>query len=238
MINQSKLKIVLGLIYLAIVIAFLLLFFNYFSLKDFATYELLKSNRDTLNELKNSNFIFTSILFLLFCIIWCLLLGFASPIYLLGGFIFGKWIGSILVILGLSFGSTILYLLGNYFFKNLIEEKFSSKYKKLTLKIHQNEFFYFIIYRLVGGIPFFLQNLIPILFKIKLKNYFFGSIIGLSPQLFAGASLGSGLNNIFENNLTPPSLFEIILTPEVYIPFIGIIILIVLSFSLRKYFFK
>ena len=107
MINQSKLKIVLGLIYLAIVIAFLLLFFNYFSLKDFATYELLKSNRDTLNELKNSNFIFTSILFLLFCIIWCLLLGFASPIYLLGGFIFGKWIGSILVILGLSFGSTI-----------------------------------------------------------------------------------------------------------------------------------
>ena len=238
MINQSKLKIVLGLIYLAIVIAFLLLFFNYFSLKDFATYELLKSNRDTLNELKNSNFIFTSILFLLFCIIWCLLLGFASPIYLLGGFIFGKWIGSILVILGLSFGSTILYLLGSYFFKNLIEEKFSSKYKKLTLKIHQNEFFYFIIYRLVGGIPFFLQNLIPILFKIKLKNYFFGSIIGLSPQLFAGASLGSGLNNIFENNLTPPSLFEIILTPDVYIPFIGIIILIILSFLLRKYFFK
>ena len=236
--KENKLKILLGIIYLSIVAAFLLVFFNHFSFQDFSSYELLKNNRDSLNEIKNSNLFITISFFLLFCIVWCLLLGFASPIYFLGGFIFGKWIGTILVVLGLSFGATVLYLIGNYFFKNLIEKKFSSKYYKLTEKIHKNEFFYFVLYRAVGGIPFFLQNLLPILFRIKLKNYFIGSVVGLFPQLFAGTSLGAGFNKLIENNQSPPTLFDIILAPEVYLPILGIIILLILSFILREKFFN
>ena len=238
MINENKLKIIFGVLYISLVTAFLLIFFNYFSFDDFSSYELIKNNRDKLNLIKNSNLFISGLFFLLGSLIWVLLLGFATPVYLIGGFIFGKWIGTLIVVLGLSSGAVILYLIGNFFFNDLIEKKFSLKYANLTNKFKSNEFLYFVIYRAVGGIPFFIQNLLPILFKVKVKNYFFGSILGLAPQLFVGTSLGAGLNKIIENNLTPPSIMEIIFSPDIYIPIMGIIILFVLSLLLRKKFFK
>ncbi|MDC3076614.1 VTT domain-containing protein [Candidatus Pelagibacter sp.] len=238
MLNENKLKILLGIIYLSIVSAFLLIFFSYLSFEDFSSFELIKNNRDKLNEIKNSNLLITSFLFLVGVIIWVLLLGFGSPVFLVGGFIFGKWIGTLLVVFGLSIGATLLYITANYFFKDLIEKKFSSKFSNLKDKFKQNEFTFFLIYRFVGGIPFFISNILPTLFNVKVKNFFFGSVIGMAPQLFVGASLGSGLNKVIENNEEPPSFFQILFTPDIYLPVIGIAILVLLGFFIRKKFYK
>ena len=54
-----------------------------------------------------------------------MLLGFGTPIFLVGGFIFGKWVGTIVVVLGLSSGATILYIFSNFFLKDIVEKKFS-----------------------------------------------------------------------------------------------------------------
>ena len=108
--NENKLKIILGIIYLSIVTGFLLLFFSYFSFDDFSSFELIKKNRDKLNDIKNSNLLFASILFFIAVIIWVMLLGFGSPVFLVGGFVFGKWVGTILIVFGLSIGATLLYL--------------------------------------------------------------------------------------------------------------------------------
>ena len=238
MINENKLKIVLGIIYLSTVTAFLLIFFNYFSLDDFSSYELIKNNRDKLNDLKNSNLFVVSIFFLIGVIIWVLLLGFGSPILLIGGFIFGKWIGTLLVLFGLSIGATLLYLVANYLFKNLIKEKFSYKFSSLTMKFKKNEFIFFLIYRFVGGIPFFISNILPTLFNVKVKNFFFGSLIGMAPQIFVGVSLGSGLNEVIENNKSLPNFFQILFTPDTYLPIIGIIFLFIIGLFIKKYFYK
>ena len=120
--NENKLKIILGIIYLSIVTGFLLLFFNYFSFDDFSSFELIKNNRDKLNDIKNSNLLIASILFFIGVIIWVMLLGFGSPVFLVGGFVFGKWIGTILIVFGLSIGATFLYICANYFFKDLIKK--------------------------------------------------------------------------------------------------------------------
>ena len=86
---------------------------------------MIRENRDTLEQVKNSNIFISSILFLLGTIIWVLLLGFGSPVFLVGGFIFGKWLGTLIIVFGLSIGATFLYIFGNYFLKDLVEEKFS-----------------------------------------------------------------------------------------------------------------
>ena len=236
--KQNKLKIVLGVIYLSIVTGFLLLFFNYFSLDDFSSFDLIKNNRDKLNDIKNSNLFITSIIFLIGVIAWSMLLGFGAPVFLLGGFIFGKWIGTLLVIFGLSIGATSLYLTANYFFKDFIEKKFSTKFSNLKEKFKDNEFIFFLIYRFVGGIPFAISNILPTLFNVKIKNFFFGSLIGMAPQLFVGTSLGAGLNKVIENNLEPPSIIDIILTPDIYIPIIGMMILVLIGIMMRKKFYK
>ena len=238
MVNENKLKIIIGIIYLFIVMGFLFLFFSYFSFDDFSSFELIKNNRNKLNEIKNSNLFIASVLFLIGVIIWVMLLGFGSPVTLVGGFIFGKWIGTILIVFGLSIGATILYVSANYLFKDLIEKKFSSKFSNLTEKFKKNEFIFFLIYRFVGGIPFFISNILPTLFNVKIRNFFFGSVIGMTPQLFVGASLGAGLNKIIENNQELPSMFDIILTPDIYVPVISMIILVLIGFIIRKKFYK
>ena len=237
--NKTKnIKIILGISYLLIISIFLWVFFQNFSIQDFTSYELIKENRDSLEAIKNNNIILSSLIFFLVTIIWVLLLGFGSPIFLVGGFIFGKWLGTFLVVFGLSTGATFLYIFANFFFKDIIKEKFSVKFNNLTEKFKKNEFIYFLIYRFVGGIPFFISNILPTLFNIKLKNFFFGSLIGMTPQLFVGVSLGAGLSKILEENIEPPTFFELILNPDIYLPVSGIIFLVLIAIFLRKFFFK
>jgi len=236
--KTKKIKIILGFSYILIISIFLWFFFQNFSFQDFTSYDLIKANRDILEGIKNNNIILSSILFFFGTIIWVLLLGFGSPIFLVGGFIFGKWLGTILVVFGLSTGATFLYIFANFFLKDLIREKFSNRFSILTEKFKKNEFLFFIIYRFIGGIPFFISNILPTLFNIKVKNFFFGSVIGMAPQLFVGVSLGAGLNKILEKNIEPPTFFELILTPDIYLPIIGIIFLVLIAIYLRKFFLK
>ena len=236
--KEKKIKIILGSAYILIVSIFLWFFFSKFSFQDFSSYELIRDNRDTLEQVKNSNIFISSILFLLGTIIWVLLLGFGSPVFLIGGFIFGKWLGTLIIVFGLSIGATFLYMFANYFLKDLIEEKFSSRFNNLTEKFKENEFTFFLIYRFIGGIPFFISNILPTIFNVKIRNFFLGSVIGMTPQLFVGASLGAGLNKILEENSEAPSLLQLLLTPDIYLPIIGIITLVLIGFLLRKKFYS
>ena len=235
---EKNIKFLLGLTYILIIIVFLWFFFKQFSIQDFTSYEIIKKNRDTLNNLKNLNIFLSSLIFFIVTIVWVLLLGFGSPIFLIGGFIFGKWVGTILVVFGLTIGSTLLYYFANFLIKDLIYKKFSSKFKYLTEKFKRNEFAYFTLYRAVGGIPFFLQNLLPLLFNVKIRNYFFGTIIGLTPQLFVGVSLGAGIDKIIQENEKLPSIWKMLKTPDIYFPLLGIILIFLLAIYFRKKFFK
>ena len=236
--KEKKIKFFLGIGYLLIISLFLWVFFENFSLSELTSYEFIKNNRDFIIKIKNSNFGLVLSIFFVSSIIWVLLLGFGTPVCLLAGFIFGKWIGTLVVAFSLTIGATLLYLITIYFFKDLIEKKFSSRFNYLKLKIENNEFIFFFIYRFIGGIPFFIQNTLPAIFNIKIKNYFFGSLFGLVPQLFVWTSLGSGLEKIINENLEAPSLIDMILSSEIYIPIFGFIILILLGVLTKRLYFK
>ena len=200
--NTNKIKLFIGLSYLLIVSLFLYFFFSKFSLSEITSYDFLRSNRSYFIELKNSNLFLISISFLILTILWVFpFLGFGSPVVLLGGFIFGKWTGTIIVVFGLTIGATFLYIFGNYFLKNFIREKFLNKYKNLEFKFKKSEFIYLFIFRLVGGIPWQIQCLLPTLFDVKLKNYFFSTLLGITPGVFLIASIGSGLEKIIDSNI-------------------------------------
>ena len=53
--KAKNIKITLAIIYVLIISIFLWFFFKYFSIQDFTSFEIIKSNRDSLNELKNKN---------------------------------------------------------------------------------------------------------------------------------------------------------------------------------------
>jgi len=236
--KEKKIKFFLGSIYALIILSFLWVFFDNFSLAEISSYEFIKNNIQYFNKLENKNFFLLSIVFFIFTIIWVLLLGFGSPILLISGFIFGKWYGSIYAVLSLSIGASLLYIFANYFLKDLVEEKFSKKFFNLQEKFKKNEFLFFLIYRFVGGIPFFISNILPTLFNIKLKNFFFGTVLGMFPQVFVGVSLGAGLNEIIKKNIEAPSLLELFFSPEIYIPIFGLIILLIIGIIIKNLFYK
>ena len=237
--KAKKIKIIVGISYLIFITIFLFLFFSKYSLEEITSYDFLKNNRIYFLELKNSNIFLISSIFLIFTILWVFpLLGFGSPIALIGGFIFGKWIGTIVVVFGLTIGATFLYIFGNYFLKNFIREKFLNKFKNLEQNFKKSEFTYMLIYRFIGGIPWQLSCLLPALFNVKLKNYFFATLIGIIPSTFIVVSIGSGFEKIIDRNEEVPLIRDIILSPEIYIPILAFFVLVLITILLRKFFYK
>ena len=237
--KTKKIKLFIGLSYLTLVIAFLLLFFSKFSLQEITSYEFIKENRSYFLYLKNSNLILLSLCFLFLTIFWVFpFLGFGSPIALLGGFILGKWIGTIIVVLGLSIGATFLYSFGNFFLKDIIRDKFLNRFKTLEIKFKNSEFIYLLIYRFIGGVPWQLSCLLPTLFNVKKLNFFFATFIGIIPQIFLAVSIGAGLDKIIEENENIPKFTDIIFSKDIYIPILAFLSLVLISIFLRKLFYK
>ena len=237
--KAKKTKLFIGLSYLILITLFLFLFFSKFSLTEITSYDFIRENRSYFLNLKNSNLFLVFLFFLILTILWVFpFLGFGSPIALLGGFIFGKWIGTLVVVLGLSIGATFLYIFGNYFLKDLIREKFLNKYKNLEIKFKNSEFFYLLIYRFIGGIPWQLSCILPTIFNVRVSNFFFATFIGIIPQIFLIVSIGSGLEKVIDQNVDVPTIADIIFLPEIYFPILGFFTLILITIFLRKLFYR
>jgi len=237
--KNTKIKLYVGIFYLILLSIFLFFFFSKFSLQEITSYDFIKENSLYLIEFKNSNLFLISSIFLVLTILWVFpFLGFGSPIALLGGFILGKWIGTVVVVLGLSIGATFLYIFGNFFLKDLIEEKFLKKFQSLQMKFKKSEFLYLLIYRFCGGIPWQLSCILPTVFNVKVKNFFYATFVGIIPQIFLAVSIGSGLEKVIEQNSTAPSILDLLTTKDVYIPLIIFIFLVIFSFLVRKIFYK
>tara|TARA_B110001454_G_scaffold174512_1_gene166048 strand:+ start:69 stop:788 length:720 start_codon:yes stop_codon:yes gene_type:complete len=236
--KSKKNKIIIGLFYLILVSFLVFLFFSKFSFEEINNYKFIQTNREYFFELKKNNLILLSFIYLIITIFWIFVAGFGTPVALLAGFIFGKWLGTFILVIGMTIGATLLYIFGNYFLKNFIKEKFLNNFIKLESKFKKSEFNYLLLYRFVGGIPFAIANLLPILFNVRIKNYFWSTLIGIIPGHFLIVSLGSGLENAVEKNQNMPKITELIYSPEIYIPLTLFIVLIFASLILKKILYK
>lgn len=236
---SKKIKFLLGFVYLVLLIIFLYLVFlniQITRLNDFSYYKELQVMAE---NLITQNFLINTIIFSIFAIVWVFLLGFGLPITLLSGILFGKWTGTMVVTISMSLGALALYITANFFFNEFVKKLLWKKYIKYIVLFQRNEFYYYFIYRLVGGLglPFFLQNLLPILFNMKKSNYFFSSILGLIPGVFILCSVGNGLNIFIQKNEVF-SFIELIVLPEIYYPILMFLGLLILSLFIKKNFFK
>jgi uncharacterized membrane protein YdjX (TVP38/TMEM64 family) len=236
---NKKVKLIIGIIYLTCFGLLLYGFFTFFDVGQLTSFSYIKENTKILIELKNQNLIIFSVIFFIFSIIWILLLGFASPLALASGFIFGKYFGTLISVISFSIGCTILYMLVYLYFREIVSKYLPKKLDKFKKLFNKNEFFYFLLFRFTGGggIPFVIQNLMPIIFDMKIKNYFYSTLIGLVPSVFLINALGAGIENIIEKN-DDPSFSRMIVEPDIYIPLIGFFVILVISYFIKKFFFK
>ena len=238
-LNFSNLKLVIGITYLAIISIGLYFLFSIVDIKDLMSYEFIRSNKDIILKYKNENFLFLTIIFFIFSVVWVLLLGFAMPLLIFSGFVFGKWWGILIVLTSTTIGATLLYLLVGFFFRETIEQKLAPKFSKLKEFFIRNDILYFMSYRFIGGggTPYAIQNVLPILFNMSVKNYVIATFVGSIPSMFVTVSLGSGIENVIDQNATL-SIVTVLLSPEIYIPIIAFFIILIVAFLIKKLYFK
>ena len=236
---SKNLKITLGAIYLFILISFLYFLFSKFEISrinDFSYYKLIQVN---IEEFIGKNLILNLFLFFLFSLFWVMLLGFGTPLLLLSGILFGKWTGTLISTFSISIGALLLYIIANFFFKDLIKPMFINKFEKYIERFKKNEFYYFLAFRLCGGlgIPFALQNILPVIFNMKRSNYFFASFFGFIPMFFIWNAVGSGINNYIKNS-DNFSFINLIMNKEIYFPILIFLFFICISIAIKNFFFK
>jgi uncharacterized membrane protein YdjX (TVP38/TMEM64 family) len=238
-LNSSSPKLILGITYLAIISTGLYFLFSAVDSKDLMSYEFIRQNKDVILKYKNENFLFLTAIFFIFSIIWVLLLGFAMPLLIFSGFVFGKWWGILIALTATTIGATLLYLLVGFFFREAIKEKLAPKFSKLKEFFTKNDILYFTSFRFVGGggTPYAIQNILPILFNMSVKNYIIATFIGSMPSMFVTVALGSGIENIIDQNASL-SITNVLLSPEIYLPIIGFFIILIVALLIKKFYFK
>ena len=237
--TMKNIKIWLGLAYIVFLGLFLYFLLTRIGFDELTSYNFLKSNSELLINFKNSNLVFSSFVFILFGIIWISVLqGFGSPLGLICGYIFGPYLGTLIFSFTFALGASVTFIVANYFFKEFIKEKIQNNFKSLNNKIKDNQFFAVALLRFLGGIPIQIQNLIPVLFDIKLKFYFLGTLIGVVIQALIVCSLGSAIEKQIYESDSLPKIQDILKSQEIYLPILAIVFLFILTFILRKFFFK
>ena len=238
-LNSLSLKLFLGITYLAIISSGLYFLFSVVDIKDLMSYEFIRQNKDVILKYKSENFLFLTAIFFIFSIIWVLLLGFAMPLLIFSGFVFGKWWGILIALTATTIGATLLYLLVGFFFREAIKEKLAPKFSKLKEFFIKNDILYFTSFRFVGGggTPYAIQNILPILFNMPMKNYVIATFVGSMPSMFVTVALGSGIENIIDQNASL-SITNVLFSPEIYLPIIGFFIILIAALLIQKLYFK
>ena len=220
-----------------LLITFFLIIFSfwviYFLNRDFFELKTLFIYLEIIQNYISNNFLFS---FFIFTLSYCFLIvcnfPIASLLSLIGGFLYGTWLGGMGIIIGGTAGSLIVFLVAKLFFHDYVAKKLLHKYLFIHKYFQQNELELMFLIRLIPGIPFFAQNLILAGLGVNSLKFFLTTLVGLSPWAIIFGSIGKGLEEIFikDQDLS----FSLIAKPEYLIPISLIISLVIFILLFKK----
>jgi len=237
--KSTNFKIYLGSTYLIVLLVAIYFLLSNFDISQLTSYDFIRENKGSILKYKENNIFFLTIIFFIIVISLNILMTPMLLPTLVIGFIFGKWLGTFILVFGNTLGGFLLYLLAKTFFSDLIENKFKKKFYKFINFFNKNEFFYFMCFRFIGGggTPFPIQNILPVLFNMSAKNYILATFVGIIPTTFVSVALGSGIESIIDQN-AELSFLSVVQSPEIYLPITGFFIILIGAFIVKRIFFK
>lgn len=213
--NYVKKYLPISILILGLVLFFNSKLYNYFSFSE------LQKHREFLTSWTEENYFLASIIF---CFSYIISVAFSFPgailLTLLGGFLFGIFFGSVFVILSATIGACLIFLATKTAFGNILEKKAGPFVKKFEKGFQENAVSYLLILRFVPLFPFWLINIVPALFNIRLRVFFITTFLGIIPGSVVYVSVGNGLGELFDKNQTPN--LSIIFEPAILLPMIGL----------------
>ncbi|MBU6155918.1 MAG: TVP38/TMEM64 family protein [Alphaproteobacteria bacterium] len=196
-------------------------------LNEYLTLDTLRENRAVLKEWVQSNRTEAVLIFIgVYIVVAAASLPAGAVLSVTGGFLFGSVFGAAWIVIGATIGATLLFVIARSALGEPLRRRFGGRIKAMEEGFRRNAFSYMLILRLVPLFPFWLVNLAPAFLGVSLLTFVVTTAIGIIPGAFVFASIGNGLNALFEAGEQPDlSLASIILRPDFYIPIAGLLIL-------------
>ena len=224
------------LIPLVILGAGLIAFFA-LGLNKYLTLDLLRENRDVLKTWVADN---RALAVLRFVGAYVVIASFSLPLgavaSIAGGFLFGSVLGALWIVIGATIGATILFLIAKTALGEPLRLRFAAQIHKMEEGFRENAFSYLLLLRLVPLFPFWLVNLAPAFLGVSVVTFVITTFLGIIPGSFVFASIGNGLNALFEAGEQPDlSLFALISRPDFYVPIVGLALLSLIPVVYRAF---
>lgn len=140
-----------------------------------------------------------------------------------GGFLFGPIWGTAAAVIGASAGAIVMFLVARTTAGDALRrraERSGGVLGNLERGIRENAFSALLIARLIPALPFWLVNIAAGLVKMPLRTYALGTVIGILPSTFIYASVGAGLDRVFEQG--GKANLHMIFEPRVLLPLLGL----------------
>jgi len=112
------------------------------------------------------------------------------------GFLFGRWVGTVLVVAAATVGAIIVFAAARYVFADAARKRLGTLGARINAGFTANAFPYMLFLRLVPLFPFFLVNLAPAFTSIPLRTFALATLIGIVPASFVFVNLGETLSRI------------------------------------------
>jgi pyruvate/2-oxoglutarate dehydrogenase complex dihydrolipoamide dehydrogenase (E3) component/uncharacterized membrane protein YdjX (TVP38/TMEM64 family) len=118
----------------------------------------------------------------------------AAAMTLVGGAIFGFWLGTALVSFASSLGATLAFLASRLVLRDWVQRHFGERMATINAGIEKEGAFYLFALRLVPLFPFFVINLLMGLTRIGTFRFYWvsqlGMLLGTMVYVYAGAQIG------------------------------------------------
>jgi uncharacterized membrane protein YdjX (TVP38/TMEM64 family) len=112
-----------------------------------------------------------------------------------GGLLFGVLVGSMAAAVGALIGATAIFLIARSAAGQFLTRRAGPFAAKLAEGFRADAFSYLLFLRLVP-FPFWLVNLAPALFDVRLSTYVAATAIGILPATVTFAAFGAGLESV------------------------------------------
>lgn len=196
---------------LAVFAGGLLLFFVLGGEK-YVSFEAIKQSREALLDYKEQHFwLALAGTFLVFTASTAFSLPIATILSLAAGLLFGRWLGTAIIVVAGSLGATLLLLAARYVFTDLLKARAAGHVKKFDEGFRRSAFLYVVFLRIVPLFPFWLVNLVSAFTKISVPVYVAATAIGMIPISFVWANLGESLEhvNALRDAISGPTLIAL-----------------------------
>jgi uncharacterized membrane protein YdjX (TVP38/TMEM64 family) len=138
---------------------------------------------------------------------------------LLGGFLFGTWLGGTSIALAATMGAVAIYFVTHTAFGESLTRRLPTEqgaFKKLREGLDRHSFWFLLSVRLAPIVPFVLVNIASGLARIPLRSYVLATFLGTVPTNVVYASIGAGLDRIFAEGREPN--MQLLFDPRVFAP--------------------